>query len=82
MASLIKRREKWYARVVWRVNSKKKDIQIPLKTSSLTAARERLKSVINEEANIKDGITQSFEFKSKFPAPSVFEPVPYRVPKG
>ena len=66
MASIRKMRNKWYARVVWRVNSKKKEIQIPLKTSSLTAARERLKSVINEEANIKDGITQSFEFKSKF----------------
>jgi len=66
MASLIQRREKWYARVVWRVSGKKKEIQIPLKTPSLTDARERLKAVNNEEENIKDGITQSFEFESKF----------------
>ena len=66
MASIIKRREKWYARVVWRINSKKKEIQIPLKTSSLTTARTRLKKVTNEEKNIRDGITQVHEFKSKF----------------
>ena len=65
--ALIKRRNKYYARIRWYLtNGKQEEIQIPLKTSLLTAARERLKSVINEEANIKDGITQSFEFKSKF----------------
>jgi site-specific recombinase XerD len=66
MASLIKRREKWYARVVWRVNGKKKEIQIPLKTTSLTAARTRLKSVNNEEGDIISGITQKFQFKDIF----------------
>lgn len=66
MASLIKRREKWYARVVWRVSGKKKEIQIPLKTSSLTQARTRLKSVNNEERDIISGITQKFQFKDIF----------------
>ena len=49
MASIRKMRNKWYARVVWRVSGKKKEIQIPLKTPSLTDARERLKAVNNEE---------------------------------
>ena len=66
MASLIKRREKWYARVVWRVNSKKKEIQIPLKTSSKTIARTRIKLVQNQESDIVDGIILKFQFKSIF----------------
>jgi len=66
MATIRKRRNKFYARVVWRVNGKLKEIQIPLKTSSLTTARTRLKKVTNEEKNIRDGITQVHEFKSKF----------------
>ena len=66
MASLIKRREKWYARVVWRVSGKKKEIQVPLKTSSLTEARTRLKLVENQETDIVDGIIQKFQFKGIF----------------
>ena len=66
MASLIKRREKWYARVVWRVSGKKKEIQVPLKTSSLTEARTRLKLVENQETDIVDGIIQKFQFKNIF----------------
>jgi len=66
MASLIKRREKWYARVVWRVSGKLKEIQIPLKTSSLTTARTRIKSVNNEEKDIINGIVQKFQFKDIF----------------
>ena len=68
MASIRKMRNKWYARVVWRVNGKLKEIQIPLKTSSLTQARTRLKSVNNEEQDIimelyinKDGGRYIFE---------------------
>ena len=70
MASIRKRREKWYARVVWRVNGKKKEIQIPLQfkkeTSSLTTARTRLEKVRNQEENIRDGILQKFQFSDIF----------------
>ena len=66
MASIRKMRNKWYARVVWRVNGKKKEILIPLKTSSLTAARTRIKSVNNEERDIINGIVQKFQFKDIF----------------
>ena len=66
MASIRKMRNKWYARVVWRVNGKLKEIQIPLKTSSLTEARTRIKSVNNEESDIINGITQKFQFKDIF----------------
>ena len=71
MASLIKRREKWYARVVWRVSGKLKEIQIPLKTSSLTTARTRIKSVNNEERDIINGIIQKFQFKDGWEIPLV-----------
>ena len=44
--ALIKRRNKYYARIRWYLtNGKRKEIQIPLKTSSLTEARTRLKLV-------------------------------------
>ena len=66
MATLKKRRSKFYARVVWRVNGKLKEIQIPLKTSSLTEARTRLHAVNNEEIDIRDGIIQPFQYKNIF----------------
>jgi len=66
MASIRKMRNKWYARVVWRVNGKLKEILIPLKTSSLTTARTRIKSVNNEEKDIINGIVQKFQFKDIF----------------
>ena len=66
MASIRKMRNKWYARVVWRVNGKLKEILIPLKTSSLTTARTRIKSVNNEERDIINGIIQKFQFKDIF----------------
>ena len=66
MASIRKMRNKWYARVVWRVNGKLKEILIPLKTSSLTTARTRIKSVNNEENDIINGIVQKFQFKDIF----------------
>jgi len=66
MASIRKMRNKWYARVVWRVNGKLKEILIPLKTSSLTDARTRIKSVNNEERDIINGIVQKFQFKDIF----------------
>ena len=71
MASIIKRRNKYYARIRWYLtNGKRKEIQIPLQfkkeTSSLTTARTRLEKVRNQEENIKDGILQKFQFKAKF----------------
>jgi integrase/recombinase XerD len=67
MASIRKMRNKYYARIRWFVSSgKQEEILIPLKTSSLTSARTRCEKVGNEEANIKDGILQKFQFESKF----------------
>ena len=67
MASLINRRGLWYSRVIIYLGDKKqKEIQIPLKTKSLTIARTRCEKVGNQEKNIKDGILQKFQFKSKF----------------
>ena len=65
--ALIKRRNKYYARIRWYLtNGKQEEIQIPLKTSSLTTARTRLEKVRNQEENIKDGIVQKFQFKDIF----------------
>ena len=67
MASIRKMKGgKYYSRITWRENGQKKEIVIPLKTSSKTQARERLKSINNEERNIIDGVTQKHEFKSLF----------------
>ena len=45
MATLKKRRGKWYARVLWYSNQVKKEKQIPLRTQSKVTARERLAEV-------------------------------------
>ena len=67
MASIRKMRTKWYARIRWyESNGKRNEILIPLKTSSKTEARTRLKSVNNEEDDIRDGIIQSFQYKDIF----------------
>ena len=66
MASIRKMRNKWYARVVWRVNGKLKEILIPLKTSSLTTARTRIKSVNNEEKDIVSGILGKQQYNDIF----------------
>ena len=66
MASIRKMRSKYYSRVVWRVNGKKKEILIPLKTASLTTARTRIKSVNNEERDIINGIIQKWQIPSIF----------------
>ena len=61
MATLKKRRNKWYARVLWYDETGyKKEKQIPLRTESKTVARERLVAVNREEAEIKDGLKFSF----------------------
>ena len=57
---------KFYSRITWRKFGKKTEIVIPLKTSSITEARTRLKSVNNEEKDIINGIVQKFQFKDIF----------------
>jgi len=67
MASIRKMRSKYYARIRWFVSSgKQEEILIPLKTSLLTEARTRIKSVNNEENDIINGIVQKFQFKDIF----------------
>ena len=62
MASLIKRREHWYARVKWRTSESKwqKIKEVPLKTKAKVVARERLVEVNKVESDIKDGINFDF----------------------
>ena len=61
MATLKKRRDKWYARVFWYDNTgMKKEKQVPLRTKSKVTARERLVTVNRLESDIKDGIAFSF----------------------
>ena len=60
-------RNKYYARIRWYLpNNKQDELLIPLKTSSLTTARTRIKSVNNEEKDIINGIVQKFQFKNIF----------------
>ena len=67
MASIRKMRNSYYARIRWYLtHGKQEELLIPLKTSSLTTARTRLKSVNNEESDIISGITQKFQFKGIF----------------
>jgi len=54
MATLKKRRGSWYARVLWYDNhGRKKEKQVPLRTKSKVAARERLGTVNKDELEIK-----------------------------
>ena len=51
MATLKKRRDKWYARVLWYENTgKRKEKQVPLRTKSKVEARTRL-SVVDRHEN-------------------------------
>lgn len=53
MASLIKRRGKWYSRVLWYDNTgKRKEKQIPLRTKSKVEARSRLSQVERHQKEI------------------------------
>ena len=66
MATLKKRRCKWYARVrIWANDIRKeKEIQIPLKTKSRVIALERLSVVRKVESDIKNGIMFTFPWES------------------
>ena len=57
---------KYYCRLRVRRNGKQSELQIPLKTSSKTTARTRIKLVQNQENDIVDGIIQKFQFKDIF----------------
>ena len=64
MASLIKRRGLWYARVRWSVDGSRKENQIPLKTESKVVARERTSVVSKYESDIKAGMDFDFAWMS------------------
>ena len=61
MASIINRRDVWYARVKWYESGKKHQTtkEIPLRTKSKVTARERLSEVNKVEDDIKQGIELS-----------------------
>lgn len=67
MASLIKRREHWCARVKWRTPESKwqKIKEVPLRTKSKVVARERIVEVNKVESDIKDGMEFSFPWDSE-----------------
>jgi integrase len=65
MAGLLKRREKWYARVIWFPVNGRKERQIPLRTESKVTARERLAEVNKVEDDIKQGMEFTFPWLSE-----------------
>ena len=65
MATLLKRREKWYARVIWFPVNGRKERQIPLRTESKVTARERLAEVNKVEDDIKQGMEFTFPWLSE-----------------
>ena len=64
MASLKNRRGTWYARVLWYEEQKKKEKQVPLRTSSKVTARERIAEVNKVEIDIKQGMHFTFPWLS------------------
>mgnify|MGYP006089636277 FL=1 len=66
MASIINRRDVWYARVKWRESDKKHQTtkEIPLRTKSKVTARERLSEINKVEKDIKQGMEFSFPWLS------------------
>ena len=64
MASLKNRRDSWYARVLWYEEKRKREKQIPLRTSSKVTARERMAEVNKVEDDIKQGMDFSFPWLS------------------
>ena len=61
MATLKKRRGKWYSRVLWYSSTgKQKEKQIPLRTKSKTTAHKRNSIVEKYEEDIKDGLNFNY----------------------
>jgi len=66
MASLKKRRTKWYARVRWYDNNGRRyENQIPLLTKDKATARIRLSEVSRNEKDLRDGIDVEFAWQNK-----------------
>ncbi len=66
MATLKKRRERWYARVLWYENTgKQKEKQVPLRTKSKVTARERLSAVNKVESDIRSGLEFTFPWMNE-----------------
>ena len=63
MATLKNRRGNWYARVLWYLDGRKKERQVPLRTGSKVTARERLSEVNKVESDIKDELEIPKNFK-------------------
>ena len=64
MASLKNRRGLWYARVIWFIEGKFTEKQVPLRTKSKVTARERIAEVDKVEDDIKQGMEFSFPWLS------------------
>ncbi|MDC0882330.1 tyrosine-type recombinase/integrase [Candidatus Marinimicrobia bacterium] len=66
MATLKKRRGKWYARVQWykQGSMNQTERQIPLRTESKVTARERLMTINKVEKDIKSGMNFTFPWLS------------------
>ena len=66
MASIINRRDVWYARVKWYETGKKHQTtkEIPLRTKSKVTARELLSEINKVENDIKQGMEFSFPWLS------------------
>ena len=63
MATLKKRRDKWYSRVLWYVDGKQKEKQISLCTDNKTEARKRNAKVTKFEDDIKNGLDYEFPWQ-------------------
>ena len=65
MATLRKRRSKWYARIrIWANDIRKEtEKQIPLKTKSKVVALERLSIINRHEADMKHGLSFTFPWE-------------------
>ena len=57
MATLKKRRGVWYARVLWYLEGRQKERQLPLKTKKKVVAMERLRIINRYELDIKNGMS-------------------------
>ena len=66
MATLIKRKGKYYARLRYRDKQQQKEIQIPLKTSLKSDAIQCRISIEKYEDDILKGTIQPFQFKELF----------------
>ena len=65
MATLKKRREKYYSRIQWWIGENRKEKQIPLKTDKKSVAIIRNNEVTNIEDTIKNGNNWSFPWMNQ-----------------